>query len=37
MEQNFNETEITLEEKLDKLVEEMDLEEVDVYATVTKY
>lgn len=37
MEQNFNETEMTLEEKLDELVEEMDLEEVDAFATVSKY
>lgn len=37
MEQKFNETEITLEEKLDELVEEMDLEEVDAFATVNKY
>ena len=29
--------ELTLEEKLDELVEEMELEEVDAFACVSKY
>ena len=29
--------ELTLEEKLDELVEEMELEEVDAFALVSKY
>lgn len=35
--EKFNETEATLEEKLDELVEEMDLEEIDAFACVSKY
>lgn len=35
--EKFNETEVTLEEKLDELVEEMDLEEIDAFASVSKY
>lgn len=32
-----NMNQVTLEEKLDELVEEMDLEEVDAYACVNKF
>ena len=35
--EKFNETEVTLEEKLDELVEEMDLEEIDAFACVNNY
>lgn len=35
--EKFNETEVTLEEKLDELVEEMDLEEIDAFTSVSKY
>lgn len=32
-----NMNQVTLEEKLDELVEEMDLEEVDAYACANKF
>ena len=35
--EKFNETEVTLEEKLDELVQEMHLEEIDAFACVSKY
>lgn len=37
MEDKIIDVELTLEEKLDELVEEFDLEEVDAVQTVSKY
>lgn len=37
MESKSREVDLTLEEKLDELVEEMDLEEIDVFSMLPKF